>query len=70
MCILYLSFPGSSAVKNLPAMQELQIQSLGGKNPLEEEMAALSNILAWETPWAILYLEHVSIRMLDFYWKD
>ena len=51
-------------------MQELQIQSLGGENPLEEEMAALSNILAWETPLAILYLEHVSIRMLDFYWKD
>ena len=38
-------------VKNLPAMQELQIQSLGGENPLEEEMATLSSILAWEIPW-------------------
>ena len=32
-------------------MQELQIQSLGGENPLEEEMATLSSILAWEIPW-------------------
>ena len=51
-------------------MQELQIQSLGGENPLEEEMATHSSILAWEIPWAILYLEHISIRMLDFCWKD
>ena len=37
-------------VKNLPAMQEdqeMQVQSLGGKDPLEEEMATNSSILAW-----------------------
>ena len=33
-------------------MQELQVQSLGGENPLEEEMATHSSILAWEIPWA------------------
>ena len=38
-------------VKNLPAMQETQVQSLGWENPMEEEMAAHSNILAWEIPW-------------------
>ena len=42
-------FPGGTAVKNLPAMQEKQVrqvQSLGGEDPLEEEMATPSSILA------------------------
>ena len=38
-------------VKSLPAMQETQVQSLGWENPLEEEMATHSSILAWEIPW-------------------
>ena len=38
-------------VKNLPAMQETQVQSLGWENPVEEEMAAHSSILACEIPW-------------------
>ena len=38
-------------VKNLPAMQETQVQSLGEENPLEEEMATHFSILAWEIPW-------------------
>ena len=37
-------------VKNPPAMQETQVQSLGGKDPLEKEMATHSSILAWEIP--------------------
>jgi len=47
-------FPGGSVVKNLAIMQEMQetqVQSLGQKHPLEEEMAIDSSILAWETPW-------------------
>ena len=44
-------FPGSSVVKNLPAVQETQVQSLGGEDPLEKEMATHSSILAWEIPW-------------------
>ena len=32
-------------------MQETQVRSLGQKDPLEEEMATHSSILAWETPW-------------------
>ena len=39
-------------VKTLPAMQETQVQSLGQEAPLEKEMAAHSNILAWKIPWA------------------
>ena len=32
-------------------MQELQVQSLGREDPLEEELATHSNILAWKIPW-------------------
>ena len=48
-------------VKNLPAMQETWVQSLGGKDPLEKEMATHSSILAWKIPvdrrdwWAAVY---------------
>jgi len=38
-------------VKNLPAMQETWVQSLGLEDPLEEGMATHSSILAWEIPW-------------------
>ena len=38
-------------VKNPPAMQETQVQSLGLEDPLEEEVATHSSILAWEIPW-------------------
>ena len=38
-------------VKNLPAMQETQVLSLGQKDPLEKGMATYSSILAWNTPW-------------------
>ena len=43
--------PMAQQVKNLPAMQEAQVGSLGQKDPLEEEMATHSNILAWEILW-------------------
>ena len=39
-------------VKNLPAMQETQVQSLGQEDPLEKVMATHSSILAWKIPWA------------------
>ena len=38
-------------VKNLPAMQETQVQLLGWEDPLEKEMATHSSILAWRIPW-------------------
>ena len=38
-------------VKNLPAMQETQVQSLGWEDPLEKEMASYSSFLAWEIQW-------------------
>ena len=38
-------------VKNLPSMQEMWVQSLGQEDPLEEELATHSSILAWRIPW-------------------
>ena len=38
-------------VKNLPAVQEMQIWSLSREDPLEEGMATHSSILAWKIPW-------------------
>ena len=37
--------------KNLPELQETQVQSLDRENPLEKEMATHSSILAWRIPW-------------------
>ena len=39
-------------VKNLPAMQETRVQSLGQEDPLEEGMATHTSILAQRIPWA------------------
>ena len=41
----------SHLVKNPPAMQETQVQSLSGEDALEKEMAIHSSILAWRIPW-------------------
>jgi len=49
--IIAVGFSGAQSVKNLPAMQETQVWSLGQKDPLEKEMATHSSILAWEIPW-------------------
>ena len=38
-------------VKNPPAVQETQVRSLSWEDPLEEEMATHSSILAWKIPW-------------------
>ena len=38
-------------IKNLPAMQETQIRSLGQEDPLEKGMTTLSSILAWRISW-------------------
>ena len=46
-----MGFPGGSGVKNLPAVQETQVQSLGWEDPLEEGMETHCSILAWRIPW-------------------
>ena len=46
-----MGFPSGSAVENPPAVQEMLVQFLGQKDPLEKEMAIHSSILAWRIPW-------------------
>ena len=43
-------FPVAQTVKNLPAMQETQVRSLGREDPLEKEMATHCSTLAWRIP--------------------
>ena len=50
--LLLLGLPlVAQLVKNLPAMQKTHVQSVGQVDPLEEEMATHSSILAWKIPW-------------------
>ena len=46
-----MGFPDSTAVKNLPAMWEMEVQSWVGKIPLEKEMATHAGLLAQKIPW-------------------
>ena len=48
MIVIYLV---AQMVKNLPAMQKTQVQSLDQEEPLEKGMATYSSILAWRIPW-------------------
>ena len=41
----------AQTVKNLPAMRETQVRSLGWEDVLEKGMATHASILAWEIPW-------------------
>ena len=54
MVYMLMGFPElmvAQMVKNLPAVQETWVQSLGREDPLEKEMATHSSILAWRIPW-------------------
>ena len=46
-----MEFLVAQTVKNLPALQETRVQSLGQEDPLEKRMATHSSVLAWEIPW-------------------
>ena len=50
---VYLSYSSlvAQVVKNLPAMKETWVQSLGQEDTLEKEMATHSSTLAWKIPW-------------------
>ena len=47
------AFLVAQLVKNLPAMQETWVQSLGWEDPLEKEKAIHSGILVWRIPWTV-----------------
>ena len=50
---LVASYKGGTMINNLPAMQETREEDLipGREDPLEQEMATCSSILAWKIPW-------------------
>ena len=49
---LYWAIPFvAQMVKNLSAMQEMWVQSLGQEDPLEKKMSIHSSVLAWKIPW-------------------
>ena len=48
--MLHIGLPRWLTGKNPPPMQQTQVQSLGGKDPLEKEMVTYSSMLAWEIP--------------------
>ena len=53
ICFLQRAFLIAQLVKNLPAMQEIWVQSLGWEDPLKKGKATHSSILAWRFPWTI-----------------
>ena len=62
----------AQTVRNLPAVQETQVRSLGQEDPLEEGMATYSSILAWRIPmdreawWATVHgVEKSQTRLSD-----
>ena len=67
MCVHGRASLVAQTVKNLPAVQEIQVRSLGWEDPLEKEMATHSSILAWRIPWigaqqAIQFIELQRVR--------
>ena len=49
-------------VKNLPAVQETPVRSLGWEDPLDKGMATHSSILAWRIPWTVWSMESKRVR--------
>ena len=54
-------------VKNLPAMQETQVPSLGWEDPLEKGMATRFIILAWRIPWTVEPCGLLSMGLQELY---
>ena len=50
--IYFYGFPDGSVIKNMPAMQETWVQSLGREDSLKQKMTIHSSILAWEISWS------------------
>ena len=64
--------PGGQMVKNLPAMQETRVWSLGRKDPLEKGMATYSSILAWKIPQTEepSRLEYIGMHRVAHAWSN
>ena len=62
----------TQTVKNLPAVQETQVQSLGREDPLEKGMATHSSFLAFRVPWteAPRGLQYVGLQRVRHHWAS
>ena len=71
-CSWYLGFPGGSAVKKPPAMQEMRVRSLGQGDPLGEGMTSHSSVLAWRIPWTKEpgRLQSIGLQRIGHNWSD
>ena len=69
---LFGVFLVAQTVKNLPAMLETQVRSLGRDDPLEKRMATHSSILAWRIPWLFIYLFIIcqTMRLVESQFPD
>ena len=69
---VYEGFPGDSAVKNPPAMQEMRIWSLSQEYTLEKGMATHSSILGWRIPWTEEpgELRSIGLQRIGHDWRD
>ena len=66
---LYWASLVAQLVKNLPAMQETQVQSLGQEDPLEKEMAIHSSTLAWRIPWNVVRISpFIKLKIIQGRW--
>ena len=57
-----MASPVAQLVKNLPAIQETRVRSLGWENPLEKGKAIHSSILAWRIPWTVQTMDSQRVR--------
>ena len=56
-------------VKNLPAMQETWVRSLGWEDPLEKGTVTHSNVLAWRIPWTVWGCKEFLLRSLSLAYR-
>ena len=65
-----MNLPVAQMIKNLPAMQETWVRSLGREDPLEKGMATHSSILAWRIPWTEKPDRQQSMPFFFFFFKS
>ena len=65
--LFLLGFPVAQLIKNLPAMQEIWVQSLGWEDSLEKGNATYSSILAWRIPWIVHGVAKSQTLLSDFH---
>ena len=53
MCVTFWASQVAQLVKNLPAIQETWVRSLGWEDPMEKGKATHSSVLAWKIPWSV-----------------